>query len=297
MSTDRDITRIVRSWLGEGATSLPDRVLDNVFDQLPATPQRRAWWPAWRLTEMNPQLRIALAAAAIVVVAVIGIYVLPGKSGVGGPAATASPAITPSPGPSGVVLTGADVKRPLAPGTYRVAAPFAAPFSLAFGSQWTPSALAVGDANFTKTTPANGGAGVAVDLVEKVFADPCHTKGGPTKPPSTVDGIVAALTNMVGFSAGPVTDAVIGGRPAKTLVLTNAIDTTTANCTGGPMLPLWTFRGGPASGAATNGGLREELWVLDVNGTIVVIDGNSSHTTSSADRLEIETIVGSLSFE
>ena len=42
MSTDRDTTRIVRSWLEEGVTELPDRVLDAVLDQLPATPQRRA---------------------------------------------------------------------------------------------------------------------------------------------------------------------------------------------------------------------------------------------------------------
>ena len=28
MSSDRDTTRIVRSWLDEGVTALPDRVLD-----------------------------------------------------------------------------------------------------------------------------------------------------------------------------------------------------------------------------------------------------------------------------
>ena len=47
MSTDRDTTRIVRSWLEEGATALPDRVLDAVLDQVPTTRQRRARWPAW----------------------------------------------------------------------------------------------------------------------------------------------------------------------------------------------------------------------------------------------------------
>ena len=35
MSTERDTTRIVRSWLEVGATALPDRVLDAVLDQLP----------------------------------------------------------------------------------------------------------------------------------------------------------------------------------------------------------------------------------------------------------------------
>ena len=54
MSTDRDVTRIVRSWLEEGVTALPDRVLDSVLDQVPATPQRRVtWWPARRLPAMN----------------------------------------------------------------------------------------------------------------------------------------------------------------------------------------------------------------------------------------------------
>ena len=41
MSTDRETTRIVRSWLEEGATALPDRVLDAVLDQVPTTRQRR----------------------------------------------------------------------------------------------------------------------------------------------------------------------------------------------------------------------------------------------------------------
>ena len=57
MSTDRDVTRIVRSWLEDGATALPDRVLDNVLDQLPATPQRRAWWPARRFRDMNTPIQ------------------------------------------------------------------------------------------------------------------------------------------------------------------------------------------------------------------------------------------------
>ena len=42
MSTDRDTTRIVRSWLEEGRTTLPDWVRDDVLDRLPATPQRRS---------------------------------------------------------------------------------------------------------------------------------------------------------------------------------------------------------------------------------------------------------------
>ena len=49
MSTDRDTTRIVRSWLQTDEHESADRVLDAVLDQLDTTPQRRAtWWPARR---------------------------------------------------------------------------------------------------------------------------------------------------------------------------------------------------------------------------------------------------------
>ena len=104
MSTDRDTTRIVRSWLEEGVTALPDRVLDAVLDQLPATSQRRPWWPARRFREMNQALKLAIAAAAVVVVALVGINLMPGSGVVGGPAPslTPSPSPTPTPPPSAV---------------------------------------------------------------------------------------------------------------------------------------------------------------------------------------------------
>ncbi len=72
MSTDRDVIRIVESWLEEGVTALPDRVLDSVLDQVPATPQRRARWPAWRLNTMTTPIRIAAVVAAISALAVVG---------------------------------------------------------------------------------------------------------------------------------------------------------------------------------------------------------------------------------
>jgi hypothetical protein len=88
MSTDRDLTGIVRSWLDDGVTRLPDRVLDAVLDQVPATRQRRAWWPAWRFREMTISMKLILAVAAVIVVAVVGANILPRQGGVGGPAPT-----------------------------------------------------------------------------------------------------------------------------------------------------------------------------------------------------------------
>lgn len=94
MSTDRETTRLVRSWLEEGVTRLPDRVLDVVLDQVPATPQRRHWWSAWRFNQMSTYAKVLAGAAALLVVAFVGYQLLPRNGGVGG-----QPTIAPSPSP------------------------------------------------------------------------------------------------------------------------------------------------------------------------------------------------------
>jgi hypothetical protein len=99
VSTDRDVTRIVRSWMDEGVTQLPDRVLDLVLDQIPATPQRRASWLARRTPTLNTYARLGLVAAAVFLAAVVGIG-LYARSGVGGPPPDASASFAPSLVPS-----------------------------------------------------------------------------------------------------------------------------------------------------------------------------------------------------
>jgi hypothetical protein len=108
MSTDRDVTSVVRAWLEEGVTAMPDRVLDSVMEQLPATHQRRAQRPAWRLNTMST-LRLAAIAAALSVVAVVfGIVprtVGPGTTNpTGSPSPIVSPALLPTACPSGTPL-------------------------------------------------------------------------------------------------------------------------------------------------------------------------------------------------
>ena len=86
MSTHLDMTRIVRSWLRTDEHESADRVLDNVLALLDATPQHRAQWPVRRFVDMNAYLKLAIAAAAVVVVALVGYNLLPTRptGGVGG---------------------------------------------------------------------------------------------------------------------------------------------------------------------------------------------------------------------
>ena len=101
MSTDRDVERIVRSWMDEGVTQLPDRVLDLVLDQLPATPQRRPSWLARRTPTMNNYARLGLVAAAVLAVVIVGI-------GLFGKSVNVGPASSPTPSPESIsnVLVG-----------------------------------------------------------------------------------------------------------------------------------------------------------------------------------------------
>ena len=53
MTTNKEMERIVRSWLEPGLTTLTDDVLDPVLDQLPATPQRRPVCPPRRIADTS----------------------------------------------------------------------------------------------------------------------------------------------------------------------------------------------------------------------------------------------------
>jgi hypothetical protein len=323
MSNERDVTRIVRSWLEEGATALPDRVLDNVLDRLPATHQRRPLWSVRRLHHMSTPIRIAVAAAAVLVVAVLGLNLMPRQGGVGSPTLTASPNPTvspsptapptpsptssPSPSPSprangGPLRSPQDMDISLDPGTYKVADPFALPFGITFATPWTPKALAPGDAGFTKTDPNDPGnwpAWVNVDLVEFIFKDPCHPDAqGGIVTATTAAKTLTAITHLVGFHAGPVSDVNVGGLPSKHFELTNTLDET--HCTNGS-LKLWTTHGAPTLPSGQQGGepggSTLDFWIVDHGGTPVVIVGETFQTTPAGFRDEVAATVNTITFQ
>lgn len=293
MSSQPDVTRIVRSWLEEGVDRLPDRVLDSVMDLVPSTPQRRSRWPARRFQAMPKLYRVALVAAAALVVVVAGINLLPHASvGPAGP----SPSPTPSSAP--IALRDVDIERLLPAGAYRIDTKFAKPFNVTVPTGWALKSLAQGDVGLARTAPGIGAAWLSIDLIHGIVMDPCHSEAGVASPwPTTVDETVQALRRMVGFTSGPVTPVTIGGFSGQELVLTNAIDTSTANCTGGPMLPIWTFLGNDVVAGGTNGGLTEHLFILDVHGTLVAIDAEFGAGTPVTWQQEMLQIVPTIRFD
>jgi hypothetical protein len=98
-TSDRNVDRVIRSWLHEDRHEDVSRVAGAVLDLLNTTPQRRSpWWPARRIPFMNKIVPLGLGAAAVVVALVIGTQVLgPSAPGDVGSAPSASPSPTPAP--------------------------------------------------------------------------------------------------------------------------------------------------------------------------------------------------------
>ena len=123
MSTDRDPTRVVLSWLRADEHVSADQILDEVLTAVDTTPQRRSSWLARRTPTMNKFVGFGLAAAAVIIVAFISIQLVGGPSVLGpGPTDTPPPSPTPvsTPSPSGSSVPALNGQDPLAAGRYQV---------------------------------------------------------------------------------------------------------------------------------------------------------------------------------
>jgi hypothetical protein len=258
MSTDRDTTRIVRSWLDEGITVLPDRVLDAVLGQLPATPQRRTIWLARRFFSMSKTMRVGVAAVAIAA-AVLGVALfVRGNASVGPPPATPTLTAIPSAVPAPLSFG----ERSLDPGSYTLADGFPVDISFEVPAGFVscssnPNAQAV----CGQPSDANPmGRGVNFLVIDNVVADPCNSALLDPMPGPSVDELVAAISGLDGFEVTPAEDVVVDGYEGKMIRVTTPAD---ASC-----LYTWSV------GSDLNGvgpGEINELQILDVGGVRVVI--------------------------
>jgi hypothetical protein len=300
MHSEPDVTRIVRSWLRTDEHESADRVLDDVLALLDTTPQRRSWWPARRISEMNTFAKLAIGAAAVVFVAVVGISLLPASGGVGGvPAISPSPAPSPSPSPSpepSSLPSPAAVFPPageLGIGRHSmtlVGVPFT--FSV-LTSGW------ISDGNFDihkDTHVAPDGAGFIFwvdDTPTGVFVDPCHDGKGPALGSSAAD-LAAAVAAVPGTDlvSGP-SDVTVGGFPAKHVAITVREDVACA----ANNFYLWYAPTPDLARYATALGSTIRVWIIDVDGSLVWIDGETYKGAGPEPGQAIQQIIDSIKFE
>lgn len=282
MSTERDVTRVVRSWLDDGATRLPDHVLDRVLADVPATSQRRRWG-ARRNRSMSGLFKFAVGAAAVaVLVAVVGISLLPrtgpGISGVPTAPLTSSPTPSPTSSPTAsavltdMVAVGSEVQlSALVPAGWGT-----------FGDGPIPYA-----AIRRGTTAPTSGMSVYFEAPRTTYPDPCQQVDPAEPVGTTVDDFVQALREIPHITTTEPEQTTFAGRPATYLVMTTD---DSLPCSPSSFY-IW-------DGNYTQGlGQVVRTWVLDVNGTRVVASA-LGYPEATADALaEQQFLLDSIEFK
>jgi len=302
MNADRDEIRIVQTWLEDGVTALPDRVLDAVIAQLPATKQVRPYGGLTRYMHMTMSLpgsaRLAVIAAAAASVAVVGFAVL-SKTDVG-----VQPTPSPSPTASIRSLTGRATDTTVPPGTYSVNL-FPGSFELTLGPGWHSLSNGTGLALILRTEGGKPfgqapntvllGAYVLGDL----FHDPCREMRPSVKRPTTVEAAVTALRKQVGFTMTPVTTTLLGDRPAVTFEMDNSLS---GSCPVGRAPHQLTYMTSPGQFSNVNNlgpGGHERFWLVQESGAVVAIvaySGPRSDPTAADELAELYRVAGSIRF-
>jgi len=290
MSTNRDVTRSVRSWLKEDRHEDADRVLDIVLDQLDTTPQRRAGWLARRFPLMNNSaIRYGIAAAAVVLAVVIGINFLSDPNVGGGPDSTATqtPTATPNAAVGTAELPFGD--HPLNAGTYSLEPSFPVRITFEVPEGWTSCSSGVVEQCVRGGPEDLSGAGVSFLIVDNVIADPCGPYNLLLDPPvgPSVEDLVTAISNLDGFEATAPMDVTVDGFQGKQF-------TVTAPAVPGCELKTWV------TANRTNGvGAAEinELRILDVDGVRVLIIDTYFPEQSEESRSAVNQVLASIQIE
>lgn len=255
---------------------------------------------------MNMPIKLAMAAAAVVVVAIVGINLLPSSGGgIGGSIPTPSPTPSPTPTPSPAEIR----QGSLAAGTYAMT-PFAGPnaegvcMPQASGCIESPAddsirlTLTVPDGFEAASRPSislifgpGGDTGIIILRGGGLYSDPCHS----TPPPDisvgpTVDDFANALADHPPLDVTTPIDVTLAGYTGKYVDLQLPADV--SGCT--PTGEFWPFEPGMYAQGPSH---RWHLWILDVDGTRVVIQTMDYARTSAEDLAKLQSIVDSIQIE
>jgi hypothetical protein len=300
MSTNRDMTRIVRSWLRTDEHESADRVLDIVIARLDATPQRRHVWSARRIADMNLFAKLATAVAALVVVDVVVYNLLPSNSGVGGgPAASPSP--SPSPSPIAIESAAPTIifpaAGPLAAGRHTLTEDGTV-FSIQVPDGWSSSGLncsgCTADGGWLARGPEGSGDPESIWApvwnVDGVVADPCTRTAGPIA--QTATELADAVASLPGTDLVTAPeDVTVGGHPATHVVIKVRDD---IQCSPSSFY-MWGVGG--IFRFATALGETNRVWIVDVNGTRFWFEAETFEGASPELEQEIQDMVDSIQFE
>jgi hypothetical protein len=302
MKARSDTERILDAYLAPEADRLADRVIDAALADIARTPQRRSWWPAWRSNRMNTYAKLIAAAAAVLVVAVVGYQLLPRNSGIAAqPTAQPSPTATPSPSATAIPPL---PEGTLAAGTYRLR-PFPSE-TMTIDVTVPDGGWQGGDAVSGPVGESNGPNGVAIAFLkaQSINSDPCHwdhdgsgraPQVGDVEVGPTVDDLAEALAKSSAYESTTPVEATLGGFSGKRLELQLAPDSAGCDSYDGAGNQYFVFGGREPQWYAQGGANTWQLTIVDVKGTRLVAGliwyaETSSEHLSAAKRI-LESVV------
>lgn len=234
---------------------------------------------------MSNVIRIAVAAAVVVVAAIVGFNYVNNSVGSDQPSPTPTPTATPR--PASLPASGA-----LDPGTYVMpSAVTPVEFNFSVPAGWATDT----DRFISKHRREPGELAFSVWEVTHVFGNGCQTEGSLIEVGPTVDDLANALATQQGRETAGPTDTMLGGYPAKRVELSVPADWDTAGC---EVIRNWADIGGSLDGGwSSRPGQTDVIYVLEVAGKRLVINTWRFEDTSAADITELEGIIASIRFE
>lgn len=317
MTAQHDLDRQLSAFLADGPTRLPDSSFDAVRDRTEQTRQRVVLGP-WRFPEMNKLLAIGVGAAAVIAVLLVGPNLLPSSSsGPGGPPATS--AEPSAPGPSAAPSDAPATVQPTAsPATGLDQGPFVVsdqssgihPVTVSIPARgWTALPQFDGLLKGEDGDPPQAAmlfwswpAGTTFD----VFGDPCRWESTrPETPASTPAEIADALAAQASRAASQPVDVTVDGYAGKYITLHVPDDAPTReeafkDCDDREFASYSVTGELGVDGLARTHqgpGQVDELWIVDVDGAIVIIDAMHRADTPDAMVEEMRAIAASTTFD
>ncbi len=293
MTAPRDPDVLIRAFLDEGQTDLPDRAFDAVRRDIHQTRQRVVIGP-WRKPNMNVLARVAIAAAVVVAVGLAWVNFGPGQPGPG-EQPPPTQAASPTPSPRGLPV--GDRELPLEGGaSYITQDPFLVRVTFTAPDGWEGK---VGAPYLAFANPTGRDApsyGVDFAIFDKVLVDPCQFDQGfkDVLPKSSVDALVTALMDVPGFDASTPVDVTVDGYAGKQLTL--AAPASFEGCTLSPDGPfVWQLPLGTNSPFIA--GQRSRLWIVEVDGQRLVIDLPEVPGQTAQERADAQAVFDSIQIE
>ena len=302
MTTPRDPDRLIHAFLLEGAEQLQDQVYDAVRADIDHKRQRVVIGP-WRVPTVSKLVPIGLGAAAVIAVLFLGSrFIGSPTSNVAGPASQPPASTVPSEVPTTSPDPSPSEEAELPPGPHLLAEKGDGGVSMTVtiaAPKWFGDPPGIGYVIREESPDQSNGAMIGFQDGEYyVYGDACHYRTTkPATPATTVDEAIEAMANQASREASAPEDITVDGYAGKKIILHPADDLDITTCDeGGDSLTLFGSATDDRGRYGSDPPQVEEVWALDVDGLLVLLDGLYYPDTPKDVVDEVRALLASTTF-